>query len=275
MKATSTIFSGIAVAAICLAAPRSAPADNVTNQVDPTKHHHYANPDGHLVYSDPDNVLHGHYNYQYDYDAVGAPGGVVWQSSGGATSGSQSWQSESAPVTTTPAPPPSTTTPAPPPAIITPAPAPSSQNRIPAAVNKASNLMGMSVVNQNNQPLGAIRDVVFDLQTGRVSYVVLEKAARGQGTGANIAVPLSAFTPSADKSHLVLNADQSQIQNTQGFSGNDFPDMGNPSFGAEPGVRQEILIIPVPVNPDQDQSPDQNKDHQPESSPSSGTGQSS
>jgi hypothetical protein len=125
-------------------------------------------------------------------------------------------------------------------------------NQIPAPVNRASHLIGMTVKNPQNQSLGKIRDVVFDLKTGRVAYLVLAKSGRSRGTGSDLAVPLSAFTPSADRQNLILNADRSRLQAASGFSGNNLPSMSNPAFGAqaEQPVRREILIVPVPVSPD-------------------------
>ncbi|MDB6108972.1 MAG: hypothetical protein JWR69_722 [Pedosphaera sp.] len=127
-------------------------------------------------------------------------------------------------------------------------------NQVPTPVNRASHLLGMTVKNPQNQTLGKIRDVVFDLKTGRVAYVVLAKAGRNRGTGSDLAVPLSAFTPSADRQNLILNADRTRLQASTGFSGNNLPSMSNPAFGgqAEQPVRREILIVPVPVSPGQE-----------------------
>ena len=49
------------------------------------------------------------------------------------------------------------------------------QNQAPAPVNRASNLIGMTVKNTNNETLGTIKELVFNLQSGRVAYVVLQK----------------------------------------------------------------------------------------------------
>src|SRR5437764_4890989 len=43
----------------------------------------------------------------------------------------------------------------------------------PAPINKASRFIGMKVLNQKGQTLGKIKDVVLDLQSGQVAYVVL------------------------------------------------------------------------------------------------------
>ncbi len=151
-------------------------------------------------------------------------------------------------------------------------------NQVPTPVNKARNLIGMKVRNQNNQTLGKIKDVVFDLQSGRISYVVLEKAGRAHGTGPYVSLPPNAFTPSVDNRYLILNADKSRLQNSWGFSGNNYPPMGNPVYGAQPAVEHEhIIIVPVPMPPDSDQSPNLNpdQDHERIPSPDSGVDSSS
>jgi len=106
----------------------------------------------------------------------------------------------------------------------------------PTEVNKASGLIGMSVRNQNDEHLGKIKDLVFDLKTERVAYVVM--AASGTGTlGMHehlLAVPLSAFTASADNKYLTLRADKSKIETAAGIDRKAWPSATNPSWGAEP-----------------------------------------
>lgn len=155
------------------------------------------------------------------------------------------------------------------------------QNQPPAAVNKARDLIGMKVRNQNNEKLGKVKDVVLDLQSGRIDYVVLEKAGRTHGAGKYVSMPPSAFTPSADNRYLILNADKSRLQNTVGFSKRNYPPMGNPIYGAQPTETQpaveheHIIIVPVPSSPDSDQNPGLNPDQDHERNPSPDSGMDS
>ena len=82
---------------------------------------------------------------------------------------------------------------------------------------------GVSLLNlcQQGEDLGEISDVVIDLQCGKVSYAVLG-AGGAFGIGEKyLAVPLTAFTPSADETHLVLQADKNGIarQKASGTTG--------------------------------------------------------
>jgi len=91
-------------------------------------------------------------------------------------------------------------------------------------------------------------------------------------------VPASAFTPTTDSRYLVLNADRNRLHSTWGFSGNNYPPMGNSVYGAQPVVEHEhIIIVPVPSSPDPDQSPNLNpdRDHERIPSPDSDTDSSS
>ena len=141
----------------------------------------------------------------------------------------------------------------------------------PARFNKASCLVGMDVRNHKNERLGEIKDVVIDLKSERVAYAVL-------GTGGLlhrpklVAVPLNAFTASADDRYLILRADKSKLEMATGIERDNWPAVNNPSWGAEtfweqparPGVIDKTDKFPdlkpkpeaIPdVKPDQ---PDQN-----------------
>lgn len=98
--------------------------------------------------------------------------------------------------------------------------------------NKASDLIGMNVKNHLGENLGEIKDLVVDLQTGRISYAVL---ATGGFLGIGdkyIAIPPSAFTSDDVDMKLVLNADKTKIQQAPGFAKNNWPEVENPAWGA-------------------------------------------
>jgi sporulation protein YlmC with PRC-barrel domain len=130
----------------------------------------------------------------------------------------------------------------------------------PAKCNKASGIVGMEVRNQNNERLGRVKDVVFDLNNDRVSYAVITSVRRvfvgenenqpGIGLYTRqlpavptgfvevnaklLAVPLSALRTSSNGKHLILNADKSKLVAAEGFDKNNWPSVTSPSWGAEP-----------------------------------------
>jgi sporulation protein YlmC with PRC-barrel domain len=107
----------------------------------------------------------------------------------------------------------------------------------PTAFNKASKLIGMNVENEQGEKLGEIKDLVINPEKGSVSYAVLSSGGV-LGVGEKLlAVPLTAFTPSADEKHLVLQASKSNISQAESI-GNNWPSVQNPSFGAMPFWQQ-------------------------------------
>ena len=90
--------------------------------------------------------------------------------------------------------------------------------------NKASELIGMKVVNRQNEDLGKIKDIVVDFETGKVAYVVLSSGTSffGQG-GRNIAVPVSALTLREGEEGFLIDAEKSRLEQAQGFSEDNWP----------------------------------------------------
>lgn len=101
----------------------------------------------------------------------------------------------------------------------------------PSRVNKANDLIGMQIRNQQDERLGKVKDVVLDLSSGRIAYVVL---STGGFRPKYLALPPSSFTASSDEKYLVMNADKDKVRSAAGFRGNNWPDMATPSWGAEP-----------------------------------------
>jgi sporulation protein YlmC with PRC-barrel domain len=107
---------------------------------------------------------------------------------------------------------------------------------VPANCDRATGIVGMEVRNQNNERLGHVKDVVFDLGSERVSYAVIATAHTGfLGMREKlVAVPVSALSTSANGRDLILNADQAKMQAAAGFDRDHWPDVNSPSWGAEP-----------------------------------------
>jgi sporulation protein YlmC with PRC-barrel domain len=101
----------------------------------------------------------------------------------------------------------------------------------PSNINKASTLVGMEVRNQADEKLGKIDDIVLDLESGRVSYAVLNTG--GLFRSKMVAVPSNAFTISADQKYLILHADKSRLETAKGFEKDNWPSVSNPEWGAD------------------------------------------
>jgi sporulation protein YlmC with PRC-barrel domain len=96
--------------------------------------------------------------------------------------------------------------------------------------NKASGIIGMEVRNKENQKLGEVKDLVIDMNTGRLSYAVLSVGGF-LGIGEKlIALPPGAMKVSTTSDHLVLDADKSKIQAAPGFAATAWPAPSDPEI---------------------------------------------
>jgi len=96
--------------------------------------------------------------------------------------------------------------------------------------DKASGILGMEVRNRDNQKLGEIKDLVMDMNSGKVDYAVL--AVGGfLGIGEKlIALPPSALKQAQDGEYLVLDADKTKIQAAPGFAATLWPSRHDPEI---------------------------------------------
>lgn len=92
--------------------------------------------------------------------------------------------------------------------------------------HKASNIIGMEVRNKNDEKLGEVKDVVLDLQNGKVGYVVLAVGGTIFGAGEKLlAIPPSSFALSENHSKiLILDATKGQITDAPGIASTNWPD---------------------------------------------------
>lgn len=90
--------------------------------------------------------------------------------------------------------------------------------------NRAGVIIGKDVRNMQNEDLGKITDIVFDRNTNRIAYVILETGGL-LGMGEKLhAVPFKALKLSTTGDHLVLNIDKERLKNAPAFEKNRWPD---------------------------------------------------
>jgi hypothetical protein len=99
-------------------------------------------------------------------------------------------------------------------------------------INKASTFMKMAVQNMQNEKLGTINDLVFDPESGKISYAVLSVGGF-LGVGDKlVAVPLTAFRPQPGQDYLVLNMTKDELKSAPGLARNNWPRLNDPAFGS-------------------------------------------
>lgn len=94
--------------------------------------------------------------------------------------------------------------------------------------DKASSLIGMEVRNSSNEKLGEVKDLVMDLDSGKLSYAVLSVGGF-LGIGEKlIALPPGALKQGETSEYLLLEADKARIQAAPGFAATAWPAPGDP-----------------------------------------------
>lgn len=94
----------------------------------------------------------------------------------------------------------------------------------------ADTLVGNDVYNRDGQDLGAIKEIMLDMRSGRVSYAVLSFGGF-MGMGKKFfAVPWEALTLDTENKRFVLDVTKDQLENAPGFDKDHWPDMADPTW---------------------------------------------
>lgn len=100
-------------------------------------------------------------------------------------------------------------------------------------VHKLNQLIGMNVEDVNNQTIGKISNVVVDMPSGRMLFVVFSPSSN-LSLGNNLyAMPPDAFTLGSDQQHLVTNIDKQKLAAAPHFDKNSWPNINNPTFASQ------------------------------------------
>lgn len=95
----------------------------------------------------------------------------------------------------------------------------------------ASAVQGREVCNPRGEDLGDIRELMIDLDTGRVVYAVLSFGGFLSLGDKRFAVPWSALSLDRAKNQFVLNMDQDSLLHVPKFDHDHWPDMTDPAWG--------------------------------------------
>ncbi|QDU77882.1 PRC-barrel domain protein [Bremerella volcania] len=134
-----------------------------------------------------------------------------------------------------------------------------------AIATRASQLQGMTIQNEAGKDLGNVRDIVIDIDRGRVKYVAVAYGGF-LGLGSKLfAVPFEAFDhrpATQDKDAvLLLKLSEEMLRKAPGFDADNWPNMASPEFALaidkhyadrEGGVNVKVGPIDVDVNVDRE-----------------------
>lgn len=95
----------------------------------------------------------------------------------------------------------------------------------------ATTLAGDSVRNRAGDDLGKVKEIMFDVPTGRVAYAVLSFGGFLNMGNKLFAVPWNALTLDEDKKHFILDIDKGRLENAPGFDKDNWPDMADKVWG--------------------------------------------
>lgn len=121
-------------------------------------------------------------------------------------------------------------------------------------VMSASTLMKDYVYNRADESVGSVKEIMIDVPTGRVAYVVLSVGGFLSIGERLFAIPWNAFTLDEDRKCFILDIDKRRLENAPGFNKDNWPDMADPSWSSGvnsywtmPGVGKQTSEMESPM----------------------------
>lgn len=105
-----------------------------------------------------------------------------------------------------------------------------------SAVNRGSRVLSASslasddVYNPKGEKLGSIKELMLDIQSGKVCYAVLSFGGFLSLGEKLFAVPWSALTVDTENKRLVMDTDEDRLKNAPGFDTDNWPNMADATW---------------------------------------------
>ncbi len=100
------------------------------------------------------------------------------------------------------------------------------------ALLSAATITGDEVCNLDDEELGTIRDIMLDLQTGKIRYVVVSSGGI-LGLGERLfAVPWNAFKQDKENKRFILDVDVERLKGAPGFDKDNWPNMADATWNS-------------------------------------------
>lgn len=97
-------------------------------------------------------------------------------------------------------------------------------------VLSASSLASDDVYNPKGEKLGSIKELMLDIDSGKVCYAVLSFGGFLSVGEKLFAVPWSALTVDTQNKRLVMDTDEDRLKNAPGFDSNNWPNMADATW---------------------------------------------
>ncbi len=97
----------------------------------------------------------------------------------------------------------------------------------------SSTISGDKVVNRQGEDLGDIKDLMIDVDNGRVAYAVLEFGGF-LGLGSKLfAVPLSAMEVDTENHRFIFDQSKETLKDAPGFDKDEWPNFSDREWGSD------------------------------------------
>lgn len=88
----------------------------------------------------------------------------------------------------------------------------------------ASSLIGNDVYNHHEEDLGDIKEIMLDMESGKIAYAVLSYGGL-LGVGEKLfAVPWDALTLDTENERFLFNVEKARLDRATGFNPDNWPD---------------------------------------------------
>jgi sporulation protein YlmC with PRC-barrel domain len=94
----------------------------------------------------------------------------------------------------------------------------------------ADTLIGNDVYNHKEEDLGDIKEIMLDMNNGRIAYAVLSFGGILGLAEKLFAVPWKALKLDTANKRFMLNVDKERLESAPGFNKDDWPDMADPAW---------------------------------------------
>jgi len=97
----------------------------------------------------------------------------------------------------------------------------------------ATTLIGNKVENPAGENLGEIREIMLDVEMGKIAYAVLDFGGFLDIGNKLFAVPWEALSLNTAKDCFVFDVNKQTLEQAEGFDQNDWPDFANDKWNEE------------------------------------------
>ncbi|OMG56539.1 photosystem reaction center subunit H [Azonexus hydrophilus] len=102
--------------------------------------------------------------------------------------------------------------------------------RLGSRVLSASSLASDDVYNPKGEKLGSIKELMLDIDNGKICYAVLSFGGFLSLGEKLFAVPWSALTVDTENKRLVMDTSEERLQNAPGFDTDNWPNMADATW---------------------------------------------